>query len=162
MKLFMSDAEIASHYRQAADKQKDLKILAELNACGITEIKAALSRENISEQNQRPKLDAIVAKKLYDQGRKDSDIAAALNVSRQAISNWRRRNHLPSNQRKKESQKLDVHFQEIARNYDIAKRILALIPQGASPKVKSCAIDLICALLEAVVEELVNHDIPEQ
>ncbi len=70
--------------------------------------------------------------------------------------------NIPESQNIQLSQETDVQFQEIARCYDIAKRILALIPQGASPKVKSCAIDLICALLESVVEELVNHDISEQ
>ena len=113
MKLFMNDTEIASHYRQAADKQKDLKILAELNACGITEIKAALAREGITAQDQRAKLDGVAAKKLYDQGSKDSDIAAALNVSQQAISNWRRRNHLPSNRKKRLLKKQMCNFKRL-------------------------------------------------
>lgn len=166
MKLFMSDAEIASHFRQAADKRKDLRILADLNSCHVTEIKAALAREGITMESQQNKLDGVAARKLYNQGHKDSEIAAALNVSPSTVANWRLRNGLSSSRDKRRIQERDDRFQRMTKIYEAAKSILMLIPQDANAKVRDCAADLIVALFsgeaENMVKEVVPHDISEQ
>lgn len=167
MELFMSDAEIATHFRQAANKQKDLKILAELNSCQVIEIKAALAREGIVLENRQKKLDGVAARKLYEQGCNDRKIATELNVSPSTVTNWRLRNALPSVRKKQGSQGTDKTIKEITRAcaYEITKRVLALVPQDASEKVKSCAVEMICALfmdeVENITEEVMPHDISE-
>ena len=41
--MTMTDAEIVRHYQEAANKTKDIKVLAELNLCAPADIRAILA-----------------------------------------------------------------------------------------------------------------------
>lgn len=45
--MTMTDAEIVRHYREAANKAKDIKVLAELNLCAPADIRAILARAGV-------------------------------------------------------------------------------------------------------------------
>ncbi len=62
MKPWMSDKDIADMYTGAVDRHKQIKVLAELNACSQDEIKTVLARRGIevpapkkAKQNGVPK-----------------------------------------------------------------------------------------------------------
>lgn len=103
MNLPMSDAEIAMRYRNALDPKKAVKILAQLNAAGQSDIKAALAREGIMlepsapDRKVRMRLDQRTAWELYDRGMNDHEIADKLEASSSAVYHWRYRNGLPAN-----------------------------------------------------------------
>lgn len=92
MKLSMSDAEIARRYRNALDPKKAVKILAQLNGAGPSDITAALIREGVvlgtppPTRKKRKRLDQQEARWLYDH-----EIALRLGVYA-----WRYRNGLPA------------------------------------------------------------------
>lgn len=104
MKLPMSDAEIARRYHNALDPKKAVKILAQLNAAGPSDIAAALAREGIFLDQpkkelvpKRKRLDQRLVRQLYDQGLNDHQIAERLGTSPGGIYAWRYRNRLPAN-----------------------------------------------------------------
>lgn len=103
MKLPMSDAEIARRYRNALDPKKAVRILAQLNAAGPSDIKAALLRAGILPEKPAPprkkryRLDQRQARQLYDQGMSDYEIARQIGASPSGVYAWRYRNGLPAN-----------------------------------------------------------------
>lgn len=115
MKLPMSDSEIVRRYRNSLDPKKAVKILAQLNAAGPSDIREALARQGVVLESPLParkkskRLNQQDARRLYDLGMNDHEIADRLGVSYGGIYSWRRRNKLPANtapgyhpQRKKE------------------------------------------------------------
>ena len=102
MKLAMSDAEIAMRYRNAIDPKKAVKILAQLNGAGTSDITAALARAGITPVRPAPprriqkRLNQKLAQELYNQGLDDNEIAEITGVSDTAVYYWRYRNVLPS------------------------------------------------------------------
>ena len=50
--MWMSDGEIRVFYRQAKSPEKEIKILAELNACPVNKIKKIIFKEK-EVQNER-------------------------------------------------------------------------------------------------------------
>lgn len=102
MKLPMSDAEIARRYRNALDPKKAVKILAQLNATGPSDITAALLREGVvldppPIRKKRQRLNQQEAQMLYDKGMNDYEIAEKLGASPGGVYAWRYRNGLPAN-----------------------------------------------------------------
>ena len=96
MKLPMSDGEIARRYRNALDPKKAVKILSQLNGTGPSDITAALAREGINLDNARPQapkkrklLNQQEARRLYDLGLNDGQIADKLGVSPGGVYAWR-------------------------------------------------------------------------
>lgn len=45
--MTMTDAEIVRHYQEAANKTKDIKVLAELNLCAPADIRAILAAAGV-------------------------------------------------------------------------------------------------------------------
>ena len=45
--MTMTDAEIVRHYQEAANKSKDIKVLAELNLCAPADIRAILAAAGV-------------------------------------------------------------------------------------------------------------------
>lgn len=45
--MTMTNAEIVRHYQEAANKSKDIRILADLNCCAPAEIRAILARAGV-------------------------------------------------------------------------------------------------------------------
>lgn len=103
MKLPMSDAEIARRYRNALDSKKAIKILAQLNGAGPSDITAALIREEVvldtppPARKKRRCLNQQEAQMLYDNGMNDYEIAERLGASPGGVYAWRYRNKLPAN-----------------------------------------------------------------
>lgn len=104
MKLPMSDAEIARRYRNSLDPKQAVKILAQLNAAGPSDIAAALAREGIfldqpkkELASKRKRLNQRLARQFYDQGMNDHEIAEKLGASPKGVYHWRYRNGLPAN-----------------------------------------------------------------
>lgn len=102
MKLPMSDGEIARRYRNALDPKKAIKILAQLNGAGPSDITAALLRQGIvlnappPIRKERKRLNQQEARRLYDLGLNDGQIADKLGVSPGSVYHWRYRNGLPA------------------------------------------------------------------
>lgn len=102
MKLPMSDAEIARRYRNALDPKKAVKILAQLNAAGPSDITAALLREGVvldappPTRKKQIRMNQQEARRLYDLGFNDCQIADRLGVSSGSVYHWRYRNGLPA------------------------------------------------------------------
>lgn len=105
-----SPAEIVRSYRMAADPKKQIKVLAELNACSVKEIRQVLVGEGVlpreTEIPEEPKkaakkrFDEAVAKMLYEEGLDDAAIAKATGATAHTVAKWRSRNGLRKKVRK--------------------------------------------------------------
>ena len=103
MKLPMSNAEIARRYRNALDPKKAIKILAQLNGAGPSDITAALIREGVvldtppPARKKRKRLDQQEVQMLYDLGFNQSKVFLLVG-RRLPLLGWHRRGHkLPVN-----------------------------------------------------------------
>ena len=65
MKPWMSDKDIADMYTGAVNRQKQIKVLAELNACSQEEIKTVLARRGIEVPKPKPHKQKGVRKKYW-------------------------------------------------------------------------------------------------
>ena len=54
MKPYMKDEDLLKEYREAKDKRAQLKVLAELNACSVSDIREALKRAGADESELPP------------------------------------------------------------------------------------------------------------
>lgn len=111
IKLPMSNGDIVMSYKQAADPDRQIGILTELNACSKYDIKrilrdagvldarkAAIKDEPIkSKRPSRRTWDTAFAMALYEEGNSDQDICFALGIGIQAVRVWRKQNNLPAN-----------------------------------------------------------------
>lgn len=107
MAMFMTDYEIAQMYRHAADKSKQVGILAQLNLTTRPQIAAVLERQGLmvecrSRPVRRKKLDSTQALALYEQGLSDREISARMEVAYTTVYSWRERRGLAANQRKEQ------------------------------------------------------------
>ena len=106
----MSDGEICRDYLQAKNRIKQIKILANLNACSYKTIERILeksgleietaqtrTRKNGNRKTISYKINAEKAMKMYLNGLSDVEIARNLKLSHSTICKWRKRNNLPSN-----------------------------------------------------------------
>lgn len=107
-KLQMSAQEIVTSYKTAADKKKQIKILAELNACTVGEIEEVLIQLGTIEKSDRRKphpravqVDGDKARELLAQGLTDEETAAALGVGLGKFQDWRRGAGIRPNREKK-------------------------------------------------------------
>lgn len=107
-KLQMSAQEIVTSYKTAADKKKQIKILAELNACTVGEIEEVLLQLGAMEKSDRRKphpravqVDGDRARELLAQGLTDEETAAALGVGLGKFQDWRRGAGIRPNREKK-------------------------------------------------------------
>lgn len=105
-----SPAEIVRSYRMAADPKKQIKVLAELNACSVKEIRQVLVGEGVlpreTEVPEEPKkaarkrFDEETARMLYEEGLDDAAIAKATGMTAHTVAKWRSRNGLRKKARK--------------------------------------------------------------
>lgn len=98
----MTEYEIAQMYRHAADRSKQVGILAQLNLTTRRQIVAVLEAQGIAvEQRARPthrkKLDQARALALYQQGVTDRGISAQMGVPYSTVYSWRQRAGLAAN-----------------------------------------------------------------
>lgn len=105
-----SPAEIVRSYRMAADPKKQIRVLAELNACSVKEIRQVLVGEGVlpreTEVPEEPKkaakkrFDEETARMLYEEGLDDAAIAKATGMTAHTVAKWRSRNGLRKKVRK--------------------------------------------------------------
>lgn len=107
-KLQMSAQEIVTSYKTAAEPKKQIRILAELNACTVGEIEEVLIQLGAMEKSDRRKphpravqVDGDKARELLAQGLTDEETAAALGVGLGKFLDWRRGEGIRPNREKK-------------------------------------------------------------
>lgn len=107
-KLQMSAQEIVTSYKTAAEPKKQIRILAELNACTVGEIEEVLLQLGAMEKSDRRKphpravqVDGDKARELLAQGLTDEETAAALGVGLGKFQDWRRGAGIRPNREKK-------------------------------------------------------------
>lgn len=107
-KLQMSAQEIVTSYKTAADPKKQIRILAELNACTVGEIEAVLIQLGAMEKSDRRKphpravqVDGDKARELLAQGLTDEETADELGVGLGKFRDWRRGEGIRPNREKK-------------------------------------------------------------
>lgn len=117
--MIWSAEEIVRSYRMAADPKKQIKVLAELNACSVKEIRQVLVGEGVlpreTEVPEEPKkaarkrFDEETARMLYEEGLDDAAIAKATGMTAHTVAKWRSRNGLRKKVRKPRMKKqMDV------------------------------------------------------
>lgn len=97
-----SPAEIVRSYRMAADPKKQIKVLAELNACSVKEIRQVLVGEGaLPRETEVPEEPKKAARKRFDEeGLDDAAIAKATGMTAHTVAKWRSRNGLRKKARK--------------------------------------------------------------
>ena len=105
-----SPAEIVRSYRMAADPKKQIKVLAELNACSVKEIRQVLVGEGVlpreteipgePKKAAKKRFDEETARTLYEEGLDDAAIAKATGMTAHTVAKWRSRNGLRKKARK--------------------------------------------------------------
>lgn len=106
--MFMSDAEIATGYRTAKNKTKQIGVLAELNAVSRRAMEDKLVELGLMEKTgggeplpaptpEAAPFDETRAQELYAEGRDDLAISEMLGVSKAVFSKWRRAQGLSAN-----------------------------------------------------------------
>lgn len=86
----VSQADVRAKYARATDKRWIIGVLADLTCATEEEV-----AEFLGVELPHGKLNTKLAYQLYKAGKTDIEIAAALEVSRQAIYNWRMARDLP-------------------------------------------------------------------
>ena len=94
----LTEEEVRYKYRKADNKEWMVRILADLTCSSEKEMEEFLGGNIIRAKiPKRTYLDKELAKKLYDLGMTDGEIANKMCVSRDAIRSWRKRSRLVSN-----------------------------------------------------------------
>lgn len=106
--MLMTDAEIAHSFWTAANQQKQVNVLADLNCCSKREMKEKLEELGFSltppaqkeaKAAGKPRrfrcLDEARAMALYQNGLTDADMAECLGISVTTVGSWRRQQGLP-------------------------------------------------------------------
>lgn len=106
--MYMSDTEIATGYRTAKNKTKQIGVLAELNAVSHKAMEEKLTELGLMEKTgggeplQAPTTEAAPfdetrARELYAEGRDDLAISEMLGVSKTVFAKWRKGQGLSAN-----------------------------------------------------------------
>lgn len=94
----LTEEEVRYKYRKADNKEWMVRILADLTFSSEKEMKEFLGANiTVAKTRKRTYLDKELAKKLYDHGMTDGEIANEMLVSRNTIRSWRKRNGLVCN-----------------------------------------------------------------
>lgn len=93
----MTVEEIVTSYRQAKNQQTQIGVLADLNVCTRKEIKDLLTEAGALQQPPESKagrpvtFDTEEARRLWDEGLPDAEIAARLEIPAVRFAKWRQR-----------------------------------------------------------------------
>lgn len=93
----MTVEEIVTSYRQAKNQQTQIGVLADLNVCTRKEIKELLTEAGALQQPPESKagrpvtFDTELARRLWDEGLPDAEIAARLEIPTVRFAKWRQR-----------------------------------------------------------------------
>lgn len=86
----MTDNELRTNWRNAEDHTKQIKILAELNACSTEEITQRLVKLGLLEDKEKNSFDFMRCAELYAEGKSDLEIAEMLGESVRKVQRWRK------------------------------------------------------------------------
>lgn len=172
--MIWSTEEIVRSYRMAADPKKQIKVLAELNACSVKEIRKMLVGEGVlpreTEVPEEPKkaarkrFDEAVARMLYEEGLDDAAIAKATGATAHTVAKWRSRNGLRKKVRKPRMKKqMDVPgtkppeettpgVQKIPIVGEAVKVTEPDFTKSAAPEPRTVTVEELRALLEDACE----------
>ena len=107
--MYMSDTEIATGYRTAKNKTKQIGVLAELNAVSHKAMEEKLVELGLMEKTggggeplpaqttEAAPFDETRARELYAEGRDDLAISEMLGVSKAVFAKWRKSQGLRAN-----------------------------------------------------------------
>ena len=106
--MYMSDTEIATGYRTAKNKTKQIGVLAELNAVSHKAMEDKLVELGLMEKTgggeplpapapEAASFDEAQARELYAEGRDDLAISEMLGVSKAVFAKWRKGQGLSAN-----------------------------------------------------------------
>lgn len=157
-----SPAEIVRSYRMAADPKKQIKVLAELNACSVKEIRQVLVGEGVlpreTEVPEEPKkaarkrFDEETARILYEEGLDDAAIAKATGMTAHTVAKWRSRNGLRKKVRKPRMKKqMDVPGAGVQKIPIVGEAVEVTEPdftKSAAPEPRTVTVEELRALLE--------------
>lgn len=164
-----SPAEIVRSYRMAADPKKQIKVLAELNACSVKEIRQVLVGEGVlpreteipgePKKAAKKRFDEETARMLYEEGLDDAAIAKATGMTAHTVAKWRSRNGLRKKARKPRMKKqVDVpstkpseaepDVQEISVVGEAVEVTEPDFTKNAAPEPRTVTVEELRALLE--------------
>ncbi|MEG2678574.1 MAG: helix-turn-helix domain-containing protein, partial [Oscillospiraceae bacterium] len=95
--MLMSDGEIVTNYRQAANHKTQVGILADLNGVSHTKMEEHLKSLGCIKATPEPSFDWIRAAELYADGKCDLDIAEIMGVSKGLVAKWRKSKKFKAN-----------------------------------------------------------------
>lgn len=144
-KLQMSAQEIVTSYKTAADKKKQIKILAELNACTVGEIEEVLIQLGAMEKSDRRKphpravqVDGDKARELLAQGFTDEETAAALGVGLGKFQDWRRGAGIRPNREKKAGNSASTEEAAPQEQAEGDRGLIATADEGKTEAAQAC------------------------
>lgn len=167
--MIWSTEEIVRSYRMAADPKKQIKVLAELNACSVKEIRRVLVGEGVlpreTEVPEEPKkaarkrFDEETARMLYEEGLDDAAIAKETGMTAQTVAKWRSRNGLRKKARKPRMKKqVDVPSTKPSEAEPDVQKISVVgeavevtepdFTKSAAPEPRTVTVEELRALLE--------------
>ena len=99
----MSDFEILRDYREAKDKNEQVKILADMNLCTQKEVVEFLMKHGINAKCRKCRNEAKLEKlkTLHSQGMTDEEMAEELGFGHEYVGQLRRRLGLSKNKKRK-------------------------------------------------------------
>ena len=155
-----SPAEIVRSYRMAADPKKQIKVLAELNACSVKEIRQVLVGEGVlpreTEVPEEPKkaarkrFDEETARMLYEEGLDDAAIAKATGMTAHTVAKWRSGNGLRKKARKPRMKPSEA-APDVQKIPVVGEAVEVTEPdftKSAAPEPRTVTVEELRALLE--------------
>lgn len=139
----MADYVIPRHewpifYRQSADKQYAIKVLADVTLLPRKAIEDALIADGCAVKRRKPykppnyNFDTATAMAMYEARKTDTEIADALKVHKTTVWNWRISKGLPVNSERKPATRIDEY--EALRLYELGFNDIEIGQQiGVSP-----------------------------
>lgn len=90
--MMMTNEEIIRRYREAENLSEQIRVLADLNYCGLDRIKRIVG---VKLGKATARINYYEVERLYRTGLNDREIAAKMKCSLPAVTAWRGRQRLP-------------------------------------------------------------------
>ena len=149
-----SPAEIVRSYQMAADPKKQIKVLAELNACSVKEIRRVLVGEGVlpreTEVPEEPKkaarkrFDEETARMLYEEGLDDAAIAKETGMTAHTVAKMKKQADVPSTK----PSEAEPDVQKISVVGEAAEVTEPDFTKSAAPEPRTVTVEELRALLE--------------
>lgn len=90
--MMMSEEKIKRRYREAENPSEQLRMLADLNHCGLDRIKRIVG---VKLGRATARINYYEVERLYMRGLNDREISEKMKCSLSAVTHWRDRHRLP-------------------------------------------------------------------